>query len=61
MTKDELGSFLKDFLKENMTISISSSSEIGDFGQGDYQNYNSHKVIIYIGDDVICENSFTTS
>lgn len=58
MTKDEIGSFLKEYLKENMTISVSTSDEVGDFGHGDYQSYKSYKVTLHIGNDIICETSF---
>ena len=61
MDNTELERFLKEYLKENMTIEITTTDEVADFGYGDYKNCQKHTITISLGNEVISEAGFTTN
>ncbi len=52
--KEEFEKFLKEYLKENMKISVDHVDKDGEYNAGKI-----HTVTILIGEDEICSTNFT--
>ena len=60
MEKFEFDEMIKAYLKENLTIDVSTKSATGDFGYCDYRSYKAHVVTIMLGDEEISRSEFDT-
>lgn len=52
---------LLDFLKENLSLHVSESSDIVDCSHGEYKSQTTFKISLYLGEDKISEESIYTS
>lgn len=60
MDKAEFERLVKEYLKENLRVDVSTDDKSGDFGYGDYRDYKTHTIIISLGNEEICETKFDT-
>jgi hypothetical protein len=51
---------IKNYIKENLVVFVSSDSKCGDYGYGDYRSYKSHTLTLELDGEKITETDFST-